>query len=92
LDEYQDKNNAYSLDGLPGLASSRKRLGRNPMSDKVRQWFRDVWYGKLDALFAGWLIGVVIAVFHAILGRYGETIRIEISNVGQRALERFSSS
>ena len=79
LEEYQDKNNRYSIDGLPGLISSRKRAGNSLRFDEVKRWGTRVWNGKLDAVLLGWLIGVVIAIINEVINRYGETIRRNIS-------------
>jgi hypothetical protein len=78
LDSYQDKWNAYSLDGLPALKASRKRLGKSVAADKVKAWVRGVWKGKLDAVLLGWLIGVFIAIINEVVQRYGETIKATI--------------
>jgi hypothetical protein len=69
LDDYQDKNNRYSLDGLPGLISSRRRAGYSVRMDGVKKWGRSVWNGKLDAVLLGWLIGVFIAILNEIFSR-----------------------
>lgn len=84
LDKYQDKNNAHSLDGLPGLKSARSRLGQSVMLDEVKRWVRNVWYGKLDAVLLGWLIGVVIAILNEIFNRYGEDIKAGVTKMVHR--------
>jgi hypothetical protein len=85
LDEYQENNNAYSLDGLPGLLSSRKRLGKFIVLDEIKRWLRGVWHGKLDAVLLGWLIGVVIAILNEIFNRYGDVIKANLSKFGHRS-------
>lgn len=70
LDEYQDRWNAYSLDGLPGLKTSRRRIGKSLAIDRAKAWARGVWRGKLDAVLLGWLIGVFIAIINEIVQRY----------------------
>jgi len=62
------------MDGLPGLRIARRKLGRSERSDKIRSWVRSVWYGKLDAVLLGWLIGVFIAVINYIVQTYGAAI------------------
>ena len=79
LEEYQDKHNRYSIDGLPGLIFSRKRAGNSLGLDEVKRWGTRVWKGKLDAVFLGWLIGVIIAIINEVVNRYGETITRNIS-------------
>ena len=88
MDEYQDKNNAYSLDGLPGLKASRKRMRRSIAADKVKAWARGVWRGKLDAVLLGWLIGVFIAIINEIVQRYGATIKSTVAQGIQDVLKR----
>jgi len=70
LEEYQEKNNRYSIDGLPGLISSRKRAGNSLWLDDVKRWGTRIWNGKLDAVLLGWLIGVVIAIINEVIKRY----------------------
>lgn len=59
----------YSLDGLPGLISARRRAGKSLRMDAIKQWGRNVWNGKLDAVLLGWLIGVVIAILNETFSR-----------------------
>jgi hypothetical protein len=80
LDDYQAKNNTYSIDGLPGLLSFRKRLGKSIVFDEIKRWIRSVWYGKMDAVLLGWLIGVFIAIVHSVFKWYGGVIQ---SNLGR---------
>lgn len=49
---------------------------------------RSVWYGKLDAVFLGWLIGVIIAIINEIVQRYGATIKENIAKGVQSVLNR----
>jgi hypothetical protein len=65
----------YSMDGLPGLLSSRTRAGKLLQLDEVKRWLRSVWLGKLDAVLLGWLIGVFIAIINEVVNRYGGEIR-----------------
>ena len=88
MDDYQDKNNADSLDGLPGLLSSRKRNGRSAMMDETKRWLRNVWYGKLDAVLLGWLIGVFIAILNELFNRYGEAIQANVHKFIDKLSER----
>ena len=90
MDQYQDKNNTYSLDGLPALLSSRRRHGKSVWMDERKRWLRSVWYGKLDAVFLGWLIGVIIAIFNEIAQRYGATIAKNVTKSVERVLNRGS--
>jgi hypothetical protein len=46
-----------------------------------RRWRRNVWYGKLDAVLLGWLIGVFIAILNEIVTRYGEDIKAGVSKL-----------
>lgn len=80
LDEHQDTNDRYSLDGLPGLITSRQRAGNSLTMDKAKTWGKGIWNGKLDAVFLGWLIGVVIAILNELFNRYGETIKTTVSS------------
>jgi hypothetical protein len=56
--------------------------------DERKRWLRSVWYGKLDAVFLGWLIGVIIAIINEIVQRYGVTIKENIVNGVQSVLNR----
>ena len=56
--------------------------------DERKRWLRSVWYGKLDAVFLGWLIGVIIAIINEIVQRYGATIKENIVNGVQSVLNR----
>jgi hypothetical protein len=77
----------YSMDGLPGLISSRTRAGRLLKLDEIERWLRGVWLGKLDAVLLGWLIGVFIAIINELVNRYGGEIRaasIELVGIVQK--------
>jgi predicted membrane-bound spermidine synthase len=51
------------------------------MLDETKRWIRNVWYGKLDAVLLGWLIGVFIAILNEIFNRYGEDIKANVSRI-----------
>jgi len=51
------------------------------MLDEMKRWIRNVWYGKLDAVLLGWLIGVFIAILNEIFNRYGEDIKANMSRI-----------
>jgi len=63
-------------------------MGKSFAADKVKTWARDVWRGKLDAVLLGWLIGVFIAIISEVVQRYGETIKANIVQGIQGALNR----
>jgi hypothetical protein len=48
---------------------------------EAKRWIRSVWYGKLDAVLLGWLIGVFIAILNEIFNRYGEDIKASVSGI-----------
>lgn len=54
------------------------------MLDETSRWLRGVWYGKLDAVLLGWLIGVVIAILNEIFNRYGDVIKANLSKFALR--------
>ena len=56
--------------------------------DERKRWLRGVWYGKLDAVFLGWLIGVVIAIINAIVQQYGSTIKENVMKTAETVLGR----
>ena len=56
--------------------------------DERKRWLRSVWYGKLDAVFLGWLIGVIIAIINEIVQRYGAAIKENVAKGVQSVLNR----
>ena len=51
------------------------------MLDEKKRWLKAVWYGKMDAVLLGWLIGLVIAILNEIFQRYGSVIKENIASV-----------
>jgi hypothetical protein len=76
------------MDGLPGLLSSRKRHGKSVVVDEIKRWGKNVWYGKLDAVLLGWLIGVFIAILNEIFNRYGEAIQANVHKIIETVLQK----
>ena len=58
--------------------------------DERKRWLRSVWYGKLDAVFLGWLIGVIIAIINEIVQRYGALIAENVKKGVESVLNRGS--
>jgi hypothetical protein len=56
-------------------------MGKSAIFDGTKRWIRSVWYGKLDAVLLGWLIGVFIAILNEIFNRYGEDIKANVSRI-----------
>lgn len=56
--------------------------------DEIKRWGRSVWYGKLDAVLLGWLIGVFIAILNEVFSRYGDAIQANVHKVIHKLLER----
>lgn len=62
--EYRAKNNAYSLDSLPGLKAGRKTRGEWLWVADVRAWLARLWY-QWDGLVVGFVVAfVVIDLLH----------------------------
>jgi hypothetical protein len=78
--EYQAKNNATSLDGLPGYQSARRsRLTRGRLRDRVRNGGelvvvrgqvlgRRLW-GEREGFLVGWILGLLMGLILAIGAR-----------------------
>lgn len=62
--EYRAKNNAYSLDNLPGLKAGRKTRGEWLWVADVRAYVQRLWY-QMNALIIGFVLAfVVIDLLH----------------------------
>jgi hypothetical protein len=62
--EYRAKNNAYSLDSLPGLKAGRKTRGEWLWVGDVRAFMRRLWMQR-GAMMVGFLLAfVVMEVLH----------------------------
>lgn len=62
--EYRAKNNAYSLDNLPGLKAGRKTRGEWLWVADVRAYMQRLW-NQMDALVIGFVLAfVVIDLLH----------------------------
>lgn len=62
--EYRAKNNAYSLDNLPGLKAGRKTRGEWLWVAGVRAYVQRLW-NQMDALIIGFVLAfVVIDLLH----------------------------
>lgn len=62
LREYQKKNNAYSLDGLPGLKVAVRDSGESIWWVEVKTWTRRVFGGQREALGVGMMIGMIVVM------------------------------
>lgn len=71
LKEYQAGNNAYSLDGLPGLRSALRGAGKSVLRERIAARVRRVW-GQKEAIGVGVAVGILVMVLWRILvGRVG---------------------
>ena len=66
LREYQTKNNAYSLDGLPGLRVAIRDRGESVLWARFRSWREKIgkqreafWLGAFT-FFLGWMISNLV--------------------------------
>ncbi|KAL9578412.1 MAG: hypothetical protein Q9212_005731 [Teloschistes hypoglaucus] len=62
LREYQKKNNAYSLDGLPGLKVAVTDSGESIWWVEIKTWARRIFGGEREALGVGMIIGVIVVM------------------------------
>jgi hypothetical protein len=62
LSEYHRANNAYSLDGIPGLRAARRANGETlQFIGNAKAWCRRV-MGTPDAVLTGMVIGVAVGI------------------------------
>ncbi|KAL8994358.1 MAG: hypothetical protein Q9169_005645 [Polycauliona sp. 2 TL-2023] len=66
LKEYQQKNNAFSLDGLPGFRAAIRDSGRSVWWAKVSAWVRGIG-AQREGLVMGVLVGWVMMLLAQIL-------------------------
>ncbi|PHH66416.1 hypothetical protein CDD81_7471 [Ophiocordyceps australis] len=64
--EYQCENNIFSLDGLPGLVSARRRLGRCIWLDAVKARLARLAAEK-EAVAFGFLLAILLSLLHRAL-------------------------
>ncbi|KAL8661294.1 MAG: hypothetical protein Q9202_005719 [Teloschistes flavicans] len=62
LREYQKNNNAYSLDGLPGLMIAVKDSGESIWWVELKTWARRIFGGQREALGVGMVMGVIVVM------------------------------
>jgi hypothetical protein len=62
LSEYHRANNAYSLDGIPGLRAARRANGETlQFIGNAKAWCRRV-MGHPDAVLTGMVLGVAVGI------------------------------
>ena len=62
--DYRAKNNAYSLDGLPGLKAGRRTRGEWLLVGDAKAYFTRLWH-QMDAMVIGFVLAfVVIGLLH----------------------------
>lgn len=69
LREYQKKNNAYSLDGLPGLRAAVRDAGRSVWWAKMIAWMGRI-AAQREALGIGMLVGCLGLLVAQALANY----------------------
>lgn len=67
LMDYQKRNNARSLDGLPGLQAARRANDENFAVEDTKAWFRKV-RKQQDAIALGFGMGFLFVVFLGLIG------------------------
>ncbi|KAL8731206.1 MAG: hypothetical protein Q9166_003614, partial [cf. Caloplaca sp. 2 TL-2023] len=66
---YQQKNNAYSLDKLPGLRIAIRDSGQSVWWAKTTAWLRRI-RGQSEAFGVGMIVGIIALLLAQILAKY----------------------
>lgn len=68
LKEYQEKNNSYSLDGLPGLRAALRDSGRSVIGAEMEARVRRIGRQR-EALGSGLVLGIIaVFIFQVAMG------------------------
>lgn len=67
LSDYQKRNNARSLDGLPGMHSARRSYDENFAIEDTKAWFRKV-VRQQDAIAFGFGLGFLFVIVLGLVG------------------------